>query len=66
MTTLSNPTAEFAELEPGRHATDRWPRPLARQFGKVVELTCVPFQFAFSTRAGTDSVGHTIRTMTDA
>ena len=39
---------------------------LARQFGKVVESTCAPFQFALSTRAGTDCVGHTIRAMTDA
>ena len=33
----------------------------ARQFGKVVEPICVPYQFAFSTRAGTDCVGHVIR-----
>ena len=32
---------------------------------KVVESTCAPFQFALSTRAGTDCVGHTIRAMTD-
>ena len=38
---------------------------LARQFMKVVESTCAPFQFALSTRAGTDCVGHTIRAMTD-
>ena len=39
-------------------------RLVARQFGKVVESTCAPFQFALSTRAGTDCVGHT-RAMTD-
>ena len=39
---------------------------LARQFGKVVESTCAPFQFALSTRAGTDCVGHAVRAMTDA
>ena len=39
---------------------------LARQFGKVVESTCAPFQFALSTRAGTDCVGHPVRVMTDA
>ena len=37
---------------------------LARQFGAVVEV-CAPFQFAFSSRAGTDCVGHAIRVMTD-
>ena len=33
---------------------------LARQFGKEVEAACSPFQFALSTRAGTDCVGHTV------
>ena len=32
----------------------------------VVEETCAPFQFALSTRAGTDCVGHAIRAATDA
>ena len=36
---------------------------LARQFGKAVEAACAPFQFALSTRAGTDCVGHAIRAM---
>ena len=31
---------------------------LARQFSKEVERACVQFQFALSTRAGTDCVGH--------
>ena len=39
---------------------------LARQFGKVVESVCAPFQFALSTRAGTDCVGHAVMAMTDA
>ena len=38
---------------------------LARQFGKAVEATCSPFRFALSTRAGTDCVGHAVRTATD-
>ena len=41
-------------------------RTLARQFGKAVEASCAPFQFALSTRAGTDCVGHAIRAVTDA
>ena len=39
---------------------------MARQFGKAVEAVCAPFQFALSTRAGTDCVGHAVRAMTDA
>ena len=30
------------------------------------EAECAPFQYAFSTRAGTDRVGHTLRAATDA
>ena len=39
---------------------------LARQFSKVVERACAPFQFALSARAGPDCVGHVIRALTDA
>ena len=39
---------------------------LARQFSKQVEATCAPFQFALSTRVGTDCVGHAIRALIDA
>ena len=38
---------------------------LARQFSEAVEATCAPFQFALSTRAGTDCVGHAIRVATE-
>ena len=39
---------------------------LAHQFGKAVEATCAPLQFALSRRAGTDCVGHAIQAVTDA
>ena len=39
-------------------------RTLARQFSAEVEQACSPFQFALSTRAGTDCVGHLIRYLT--
>ena len=39
---------------------------MARHFAKEVESVCAPFQFALSTRAGTDCVGHAVRAMTDA
>ena len=38
---------------------------LARQFSEQVEQACAPFQFALSTRAGTDCVGHAIRVATE-
>ena len=33
---------------------------------KEFEQECAPFQFALSTRAGTDCVGHVVRASTDA
>ena len=38
---------------------------LARQFGHVVDATCSPFQFAFSTRADTNCVEHAALLSTD-
>ena len=38
---------------------------LARQYGGAVEAACAPYQFALSTRAGTDCVGHVVRLLTD-
>ena len=39
---------------------------LARQFGSVFDSACAPFQYALSTRAGTDCVGHAVRFLTDS
>ena len=39
---------------------------LASQFEKPVEAVCAPYQFAFSTPAGTDCVEHAIMAFTDA
>ena len=41
-------------------------RTLAKQFMKEFEQECAPFQFALSTRTGTDCVGHVVRASTDA
>ena len=41
-------------------------RTLAKQFAKDFETECAPFQYALSTRAGTDCVGHMVRAATDA
>ena len=40
-------------------------RTLARQFMREVEKTCASFQFALSTRAGTDCVAHAVRATPD-
>ena len=40
-------------------------RVLAKQFMKAFEEECAPFQYALSTRAGTDCVGHMLRAATD-
>ena len=39
---------------------------LARQFGREVEEACSPFQFALSSKAGVDCVGHAVRVATEA
>ena len=41
-------------------------RTLAKQFASVFEDECATFQYALSTRAGTDCVGHMFRAVTDA
>ena len=38
---------------------------LARQFSDAVEAVCAPLQFALSTRAGVDCVGHAVRVATE-
>ena len=41
-------------------------RTLAKQFASEFEAECAPFQYALSTRAGTDCVGHMLRAATDS
>ena len=40
-------------------------RTLARRFEGEIESACTPFQFALSTRAGTDSVAYMVRVITE-
>ena len=65
MTALSKPDGGVRGIATGTSFRRLVAKTLVRQFMKVVESTCAPFQFALSTRAGTDCVGHTIRAMTD-
>ena len=66
MTALQKPDGRVRGIATGTSFRRLVARTLARQFGKAVEATCAPFQFALSTRAGTDCVGHAIRAVTDA
>ena len=65
MTPLSKPDGGIRGIATGTVFRRLVAKTLARQFGPVVEESCAPFQFALSTRAGVDCVGHTIRAATD-
>ena len=65
MTALSKKDGGIRSIPTGSSFRRLVGKTLARQFGPVVEQVCAPFQFALSTRAGTDCVGHAIRVMTD-
>ena len=41
-------------------------RTLAQQLGKAVEAAISPFQYALSTRAGSECVAHVLPAMTEA
>ena len=66
MTALQKPDGGVRGIATGTSCRRLVAKTLARQFGKAVEATCAPFQFALSTRAGTDCVGHAIRAVTEA
>ena len=65
MTALQKPDEGVRGIATGTSFRRLVAKTLARQFGKAVESTCAPFQFALSTRAGTDCVGHVVRALTD-
>ena len=65
MTALQKPDGGVRGIATGTSFRRLVAKTLARQFGKAVESTCAPFQFALSTRAGTNCVGHVVRALTD-
>ena len=65
MTALSKPDGGIRGIATGTVFRRLVAKTLARQHGLVVEASCAPFQFALSTPAGVDCVGHTIRAATD-
>ena len=65
MTALQKPDGGVRGIATGTSFRRLVAKTLARQFGKAVESSCAPFQFALSTRVGTDCVGHVVRALTD-
>ena len=66
MTALQKPDGGIRGIATGTVFRRLVAKTFARQFGTAVEAACAPFQFALSTRAGVDCVGHTVRAATEA
>ena len=66
MTALQKPDGGIRGIATGTVFRRLVAKTLARQFGTAVEAACAPFQFALSTRAGVDCVGHTVKAATEA
>ena len=66
LTALTKPNGGAMGIATGCTVRRLVARTLANQFMKVFEAECAPFQYALSTRAGTDCVGHLLRAATDA
>ena len=66
LTALTKPNGGVVGIATGCTVRRLVARTLAKQFMKVFEAECAPFQYALSARAGTDCVGHLLRAATDA
>ena len=65
LTALNKPDGGVRGIATGCSLRRLVARALAKQFGSAFEAECAPFQYALSTRAGTDCVGHMLRAATD-
>ena len=65
LTALQKPRGGVRGIATGATFRRLVARTLAKQFAEEVESACAPYQFAMSTRAGTDCVGHAVRAITD-
>ena len=65
MTALLKPNGRVRGIATGTAFRRTVASCLARVVGKEVEAACAPFQYALSTRAGTECVGHMFRAATD-
>ena len=66
LTALSKPLGGVRGIATGSTIRRLVARTVAKQFMEEFEAECAPFQYALSTRAGTDCVGHLLRAATDA
>ena len=66
LTALTKPDGGVRAIATGCSLRRLVARTLTKQFASVFEDECAPFQYALSTRAGTDCVGHMFRAATDA
>ena len=66
LTALLKPNGRVRGIATGDTFRRLVARTLAQQFASRLNESCEPFQFALSTRAGTDAVVHLIRAMVDA
>ena len=64
LTALSKPDGGIRGIATGCTLWRLVARALAKQFMKAFEKECAPFQYALSTRGGTDCVGHILRAAT--
>ena len=65
LTALAKPDGGVRGIATGSSVRRLVARTLAKQFTKVFQSECAPFQYALSTRAGTDCIGHMVRAATD-
>ena len=65
MTTLQKRDGGVRGIAAGTSFRRLVAKTLARQFSDAVEAACAPLQFALSTRAGVDCVGHAVRVATE-
>ena len=66
LTALQKPNNSIRGIATGNVFRRLVARTLARRYAKNIERAVAPFQYALSTRAGTDCVGHMFRAITDA
>ena len=64
MTALDKGSAKVRGIAAGDTFRRVVAKTLAQQFAEEFDEACAPYQFALSTRAGTDCVGHALRVLT--
>ena len=65
MTALKKPNGKVRGIVAGNTIRRLVCRAVARQFGDALQQATAPFQFALQTRAGTDALGHALRSISE-